>query len=180
MKVRTSILILVLVVVVAILRFSIKDFANFAPIAAIGVFCAFYFVQKKWAIVIALVALLLSDLLLQTQTGTALYLERSIDYFGFGLAILFAIIVFKKRKGVLAIAGATIASSFIFFVVSNFGVWATGGLYAKSFLGLLTCFESAIPFYRTTFLGDIFFTTSFFAVFESLKLTVPSLNLIEE
>lgn len=46
-------------------------------------------------------------------------------------------------------------SSFLFFLVSNFGVWYYW--YPHTLEGLLTCYLVAVPFYKNTLFGDIMF-----------------------
>lgn len=62
----------------------------------------------------------------------------------------------------------TLSSSFLFFVVTNFGVWLEGRLYPHTLQGLIQCFTMAIPFYRNTILGDLIFTGAFFGAYEIL------------
>ncbi len=50
-----------------------------------------------------------------------------------------------------------VSASFVFFVISNFGVWLSGG-YGYSFSGLLECYFLAIPFFGNTMLSTIFYT----------------------
>ena len=44
----------------------------------------------------------------------------------------------------------------LFYVVTNFAVWATKSLYAPTFEGLMDCYVQALPFYRTMLAGDVF------------------------
>ena len=50
-----------------------------------------------------------------------------------------------------------VSACFVFFVISNFGVWLSGG-YGYSFSGLLECYFLAIPFFGNTLLSTIFYT----------------------
>ena len=63
----------------------------------------------------------------------------------------------------LRIIGAALAGSVSFFLISNFGVWAATAMYSKDFSGLLACYTLAIPFFRRTLEGDLFFTAVMFA-----------------
>jgi hypothetical protein len=49
---------------------------------------------------------------------------------------------------------ATLASSSLFFVETNFAVWSAGGLYPRDLSGLAACFKAAIPFFGWTLAGD--------------------------
>ena len=57
-------------------------------------------------------------------------------------------------------------SSLVFFIISNFGVWALGSLgahgipYEKSLNGLIECYILAIPFFSNTFLSTLVFSYS--------------------
>ena len=45
-------------------------------------------------------------------------------------------------------------------------VWVATPLYQKTFSGLITCFVMAVPFFRNTLFGDIFYVAIFFGVYE--------------
>ena len=47
--------------------------------------------------------------------------------------------------------------SLIFFIITNFGVWALGSLYEKNLKGLIECYILAIPFFGNTFLSTLVF-----------------------
>lgn len=40
-----------------------------------------------------------------------------------------------------------------FFLVSNYGVWASGAMYPHNLAGLETCYLAAVPFYRNDLLS---------------------------
>lgn len=69
-------------------------------------------------------------------------------------------------------------ASFIFFLVSNFGVWLYW--YPHTLSGLITCYSLAIPFYKNTLFGDLFFGYGYigFTLFVKLvaKKTKPVLE----
>lgn len=53
-------------------------------------------------------------------------------------------------------------ASVLFFILSNIGVWWFW--YPRSLAGLMMCFTFALPFYRNTFLSDMFFGYAFLGV----------------
>ncbi|MCJ7826198.1 hypothetical protein MUP56_01110 [Patescibacteria group bacterium] len=57
-------------------------------------------------------------------------------------------------------------SSCQFFILTNFAVWQTGLMYPKTIAGLIQCFVMALPFFRNSLLGDLFYTTILFGAFE--------------
>ena len=172
-----TLLIILFVFIIASLRFFLVDFANFAPIAAAGIFAMYYFRNKWLAVAIPLIALFCSDLLLQFQNGNALYAGRMFDYVGLLCSMAIAYLLFKNSKQWLSVFSAVVFGSLAFFIISNFSVWAFGTMYVKSFDGLVQCYINAIPFYRATFAGDLLFSVVFFALFELMMNSFPSLSL---
>ena len=74
------------------------------------------------------------------------------------------------QRAVVPIAGATLAGTLFFFLVTNFADWYFFDTYAKTGRGLLDCYTLAIPFFRRgTLLADVLGSALFFgaeALFE--------------
>lgn len=71
----------------------------------------------------------------------------------------------RNRVKPLYVAGAALASSVSFFLISNFAVWLAGyNGYPKTFAGLSTCYVAAIPFFQRGLASDLFFSAVFFGV----------------
>jgi hypothetical protein len=68
----------------------------------------------------------------------------------------------RDGNGVGKVAAAALASSLLFFLITNFMVWATGNMYPHTLGGLSACFLAGIPFYRNQILGDAFYTAAIF------------------
>ncbi len=65
-----------------------------------------------------------------------------------------------------------ISSIFIsvqFFIITNFGVWATSKMYPPTLNGLIDCYIMGFSFFKWTLLGDMFYTTLFFSFFALSK-----------
>jgi hypothetical protein len=69
----------------------------------------------------------------------------------------------KQSAGVLRIAGAALAGSVSFFLISNFAVWAAWAMYPRTFSGLMACYDAGLPFFRRAAVGDLLFTCAMFA-----------------
>jgi hypothetical protein len=134
---------------------------NFAPIAAMALFGGFY-LNKKYALIVPLIALFASDLFLGLHNTMV---------FVYGSFLLTGIIgiLFKKYGKVQYIFVAAVFSSISFFLITNFGVWLMWNFYPKNFSGLVACYLAAIPFFRNTVLGDLFYAALFFGSFELAK-----------
>jgi hypothetical protein len=133
---------------------------NFTPIAAMALTGGVYF-NKRLAFIIPLGALFLSDLFIGFH-NTILFVYGSFIITGFiGLWL-------KSHKKVLPIFGATLFSSILFFIITNFGVWITGGgwFYPRTWQGFIECYTLAVPFFRNTVAGDLVYTGVLFGLFE--------------
>ena len=145
---------------------------NFAPIAAMALFGGAYFNNKKLAFIIPFAALLFSDLVI------GLYEGIWVVYLSFALVVLIGLTL-KDRIKLGNVALASVTASAAFFVVTNFGVWASGILYPQTFSGFIACYTAAIPFFHNTLLGDLFYTGVLFGVFELAKAKLPALSAIK-
>jgi hypothetical protein len=70
----------------------------------------------------------------------------------------------RENAKPLRVAGAALAGSVSFFVVSNFAVWAAWSMYPKTAAGLMTCYAAALPFFRRGLEGDLLFTAVMFGL----------------
>lgn len=144
---------------------------NVAPVAA-GALLAGAVMPRKWAVGVPLVGMLLAD---------------SIIGF-YHLQVMFTVYACFAASGLLGswlkdmkptkILGASLASSTLFFLVTNFAVWATADWYEKSWRGLALCYTLAIPFFRNTMLGDLMFTGVLFGVWALVRQGVVCLKNI--
>ena len=64
--------------------------------------------------------------------------------------------------------GGSLLASVIFFIVSNFGVWAGGMIYPQNLVGLMECYAAAIPFFGNTLMGDLFYAGALFLMYERI------------
>ncbi len=155
---------------------------NFAPIGAMSLFGAAYFSRKYLAFVVPIVAMWLSDLLLNNVIYGQYFDHFVWFYTGFywtyGAFIVIGLIGFRllKRLKPQNILLASIAASLVFFLVSNFGVWASGTMYPHTFSGLLTCYAAGLPFFKNTLIGDLAYSGALFGIFELIQYNVPALK----
>ena len=84
--------------------------------------------------------------------------------------------VIGERGTTNPIAGATVAGSLLFFTLSNFGVWAFGGLYPHTGGGLAACFIAALPFLGGTLEGDGLYSLVLFGGFALLARNIGVLR----
>ena len=159
--------VLIMVLTAAAFRL-LPHYPNFTPVAAMALFGGAYFSNKKIAFLIPISAMLISDLILGFHsTMWAVYISFTfIVIIGFSL---------KNSKKISSIFLASISSSVLFFIITNFAVWVSGGIYPLNLLGLVECFTAAIPFFHYTMLGDLFYVGIFFGAFEFMQYKFPAL-----
>jgi hypothetical protein len=145
---------------------------NFTPIGAMALFSGAYLGRRAIAFVAPLAAMLLSDAILGFYSGVW------VTYLAVAAVVLIGSLALARRS-VLRIGCAALASSIMFFLISNFGTWMLSGMYAHSFAGLEACYVAAIPFFQNTVAGDLFYTTLLFGGFSIAELLVPRLKVTE-
>ena len=135
--------------------------ANIAPIAAMALFGGVY-LDKKYAIILPLAALFLSDIFLG--------FNQSMPYV-YGSFVLTGCIGMwiRNHKSFTTILFGTLISSILFFLITNFGFWLAFSLYPKTVAGQMDAYVMALPFFRNTLLGDFFYTGVFFGSYELVK-----------
>lgn len=161
----------------------IPHIPNFSPLGAIGLFGAAHFSKKWQAFLIPIAATWLSDLFINNVIYAQYYPKFTWFYEGFywqygsyllitltGLGILNKINIPKVLTG-------TLASTAIFFLVSNFGYWIGSTTYPQNFGGLITCYAAGIPFLKGTLLGDLFYSGVLFGTFALAQYKFPVLRL---
>jgi len=141
---------------------------NFTPIGAMALFSGAYLGRRALAFVAPLGALLLSDLVLGFYHG------QVTVYFSVALIVMLGMVALS-RKSPIRIGAAALASSIMFFAITNLGMWAFSGIYPRTPVGLEACFVAAIPFFQNTVAGDLFYATILFGGLRIAELLVPSL-----
>jgi hypothetical protein len=143
---------------------------NFSPIGAMALFSGAYLGRRgAVALVAPLGALFLSDLVLGFYSGMITV------YFSVALIVIIGWLALR-RVSPIRVGGAAIASSVLFFALTNFGVWLSSGFYPRTLAGLEACYVAAIPFFQNTVAGDLFYAAVLFGGFALLERTVPALR----
>lgn len=151
MNKRTVILSALILLAIGLMGRLIPHLPNATPMTAI-IFGSGLFLGKRLSILLPLSILFLTDLIIGLYS---LELMLSV-YFSFILVI--ALSWWSKKYSDILVTGYSIlASSLIFFIVTNTAVWWFSPWYDKSFAGLMYCFELALPFFRNMLLGDLIY-----------------------
>lgn len=177
--------VIALMIVLAAFSRLIPHPANFAPIGAMALFGAAHFRSRWAAFLVPLLAFWLSDLavnnILYAQYNPSFVWFYSGFYWVYGATALTTCLGFLYLKKVkfFIVLGSSIASAFLFFVITNFGVWASGSMYPHDLGGLIACYVAGIPFYGGTLAGNLFYSMALFGGFSFLQYKFPALQSVE-
>jgi len=139
---------------------------NFTPIFAIALFGGIY-LSKKIALSLPLIIMFISDIFIG-------FYEPKLMFFVYGSFLLCVGmgLWLKKHKKWQTVLGGSIFSALIFFFLTNLAVWAFTPWYAKTFSGIIQCYTMALPFFRNTLLGNIFYVAVFFGAYELVGILI--------
>ena len=138
--------VLISFIIVAVLVRLIPHPPNVAPITAVALFTGTHFSRKHWAMLMPILAMLVTDVFLGFSMITPIVYLAFVGVTALGF-------VLKKMN-----IGTVLLSSLLFFVVTNLGVWFL--YYPLTPEGLMTCFTLALPFFGYAVVGDLFFSAA--------------------
>lgn len=177
MKINRSLIIslLLMVLVSALYRIMPNRPMGFAPQIAIGLFSGALFVQqKKWAFILPLLSMFISDLIYQLLYVNGLtaiygfYDGQWLNYLLFAGMTCFGFLIKKHKIGNVLVAA--LAAPTTYFLVSNFFVWMFSNLgyglnRPRTFSGLLLCYNDGLPFYTNSIMATVIFSAVLFGTY---------------
>jgi hypothetical protein len=139
------------------------DWSGFSPVIAIALFSGFIIRQKDLAFLLPLLALFISDLVIQVM-----YQQNLFPYSGFysgqwkNYLVLLASTLLGwvlNGKSYVSLALGAVMAPVVYFLVSNYLVWkaTSEGVYSKSFAGLMTSYDAGLPFFRNSLAATLLF-----------------------
>ena len=140
---------------------------NFTPIIAVAIMSGYFFKNINLSFLVLIVAMLVSDLFIG-------FYENVIFVYVSLLLITFIFYKISNKINFKNLFIYSFAGSIVFFVISNFGVWALGSpgvydvAYDRNLSGLIECYILAIPFFGNTFLSTLIFAYPAIFFYKSL------------
>jgi hypothetical protein len=135
----------------------------FTPTAAAAIFAGWYFARLGVAALVPIAILGISDLTLESHDNLGVMFST---FAVMTLPVLFGRWL-RTSEGTartaarLALCGLLPAT--LFWLVTNFAVWAFQSDYEKSWAGLMHCYWMAVPFFRWMLAGDVFYLAVLFS-----------------
>lgn len=176
MKTTKSIIssLILLIVVAAVYRSIPGRQMGFAPQIAMALFAGAVIKDRKWAIIFPVLSMFLSDLLYYFLYNAGLtdipgfYEGQWQNYLLFGVLVFIGFLI--KKINVVTIALGSLAGAIIYFLTSNFVVWAgwqgTRGLgRPKTWDGLMMCYHDGLPFFKNSVYATLLFSAILFGAY---------------
>jgi hypothetical protein len=129
------------------------DWLNFT---AVGGALLYFGARRSWREMLApLAALMATDYCLTVFSyHYAFQWQAYVTTWAWYLAIMaLGWILLHTRTTFIRVAAGVVLGPTSFFLVSNYAVWASGGMYPRTLAGLETCYAAAVPFYRNDLLS---------------------------
>lgn len=158
----------IMIVMVALSRLLPHPF-NFTPIEAMALFGSAYLANRWLSVAMPLLAMLLADYFLGFHDGMPVV---------YGTIVLISLMGFSLRGKVTTwrVAGFGLVSATLFFLITNFAVWAGSGMYPMTAGGLLACYIAGIPFFHWQLAGVATYSALLFGGFAFLRSRLPVLK----
>lgn len=132
---------------------------NTTPVTAIA-FAAGKYIGPGWAIAIPLIVMVATDLVLGFYDWKVLVSVYA------SIAVIGGVSILARGTKPAIILLLVMASSVLFFLVTNFAVWAASSWYPPTLEGLMASYIAGLPFLRNMFIGDLFYAASLLGAFE--------------
>ena len=147
---------------------------NLEIITAVSVLAAIT-IGWRAALIVPIASMMISDIFIG---NSSIFMFTWVSFAVIGLGATFLRKFNKRPKSqILYSFGFAVASSFTFFLVTNFGVWLQGW-YPATISGLVNCFVMAVPFYRTMLIGNIILVPSTVMIWQLVKNLATLKNLV--
>ena len=147
---RTDLLVIGLLIGLDVAARLAPHAPDFTPVAATALFAATLVRVRALAVLVPIAGMMLGDAML----GFYDWRVMAAVYGTLALPACAACLSDRLRRPLL-IVPMLLSSSLIFFLVTNFAVWAFSPLYAANAAGLVKCYVAGLPFLRNMAEGDL-------------------------
>ena len=161
----------IMILVAAFSRLLTNKFEiwNFTPIIAMSLFSGAEVRDKRFAFLIPLTAMIITDAFFGFYTGILVVYSALMIITAFGFLL-------RKRVNVISVILGSLGASAIFFLVTNFALLYPTTLYPHTLQGIMASYTAGIPFFKNAMLGDLIYSGILFGSYELFfkKMLVPA------
>jgi hypothetical protein len=151
--------------------------AGWLNFTAVGGALLYFGARRSWReMLVPMAALMATDYYLTTYAYHYAFRWQGYvtTWAWYLMAMVLGLILLRAKTTFVRGAAGALLGPTSFFVVSNYAVWAAGGLYPHTLGGLGACFAAAIPFYR----NDLVSTAIVVGVAFGVPVLLRRLNLV--
>ena len=172
-KEKPVVLGIVTVAFAVIARFLTLHLPNVAPFEAMLIFGVFTFNRRWVGLALSLTSWWITDIIINNTLYASYYegfalITPTFLYASLAMLLIYLVVgkfqriaVERKNQNGFYLM-SSVVSPIIFFVVSNFGVWAAGhGMYPPTLGGLGMCYVNGLPFFTYGFASTVLFSVLF-------------------
>jgi len=168
---RKSLLAALLIFSVVALR-VVEHPINATPMVAVMLFSAAIFKDWRWKIGVPVLALVLSDLLIELKNGYGFHSSTFMVYATFGVIFIAGYYLLRKIN-VLRIVMASLTASILFYLITNFAFFYPAapvadpalGHYPHNLTGIIASYQAGLPFFKNMVVGDLLFSGILFGAY---------------
>jgi hypothetical protein len=122
--------------------------------------------RSRWQAIPAVLALMATDFYLTTYVYNYPFHASAyvVTWVWYAAVFFLGHQMLAKKSSALRVAGAVLATSTSFFVLSNLVVWAGSSMYPHTGVGLAACYVAAIPFYANDLMSTAITAGAFFGL----------------
>jgi hypothetical protein len=155
----------IFLIIVGVMSRFLPHYPNAVPLGAIALYAGAR-LPKFWAVLVPVLVLLLSDVGIDLVQGNSFHPGSRLTTYATFAALAAIGGLVPKRAGVPTRLGMSVVASTVFFLVSNFAVWAEGSGYGFPWTvaGLLACYGAGLAFYPYTLMADLIGTAGLFSL----------------
>ncbi len=183
MNINRFLTLLALIIIATFSRLFPHPF-NFTPMIAIALFGGAYMKNIFQAVALPIHILLITDILIEIQTGFGFHSGTILVYATFACIALMSIYLLQKITFV-NVFFASISASLFFFLITNFAFFYPEsaianpvlGQYPHSLTGIIAAYEAGIPFLKNQIIGDLFYSGLLFGIFAFLERRISSIRI---
>ena len=130
---------------------------NFTSLLALTFYIPVFFGLRYLPFVI--ISFAITDMVIGYHTGT---------HWTWGSILLIGLAAPFFKKNITSRIGGAFLGACVFFLITNFGVWASG-MYGYTYQGLVSCFILAVPFFAYTATSTLLFSAVIETIYQYYK-----------
>ncbi|MBS1627191.1 MAG: hypothetical protein JSR09_11130 [Bacteroidetes bacterium] len=182
---RISLFTLLVIVMATVSKLLFADkieWSGFSPLIATALFSGMIIKDKKLSFLLPLVALFISDIIIQILYINNLFVFAGLYKFqlvNYALLLSATLIGWAlKGKNIATVGLGAVIAPTVFFLLSNLVVWYGSKTYPQNFNGLMICYAAGLPFYKHALAATLIFLPTLILAYNYIVKQKQSANIV--